>query len=49
MVKEMVSIKSKPGMSREEFIKEYEEELAPLILKLAPGSRNTFGTMCVLP
>jgi hypothetical protein len=40
MVKEMVSIKSKPGLSREEFIKKYEEELAPLILKLCPGIKK---------
>jgi hypothetical protein len=40
MVREMVSIKSKSGIRREEFVKKYEEELAPLILKLCPGIRK---------
>jgi len=36
MVKEMLLIKRKPGLSREEFVKHYEEVHAPLILKNCP-------------
>ena len=40
MVREMASIKSEAGMSREEFIRKYEEELVPLILRLCPGTKK---------
>jgi len=36
MVKEMLLIRRKPGMSREDFIKHYEEVHAPLILRMCP-------------
>lgn len=40
MVKEMVSIKRKAGISSEQFMKKYEEELVPLILRLCPGIKR---------
>ena len=40
MVKEMVLIKSKAGISREEFVRKYEEEFVPLILRLCPGIKK---------
>ena len=36
MVKEIVLIKRKPGLSPEEFIKQYEEMHVPLLLKHCP-------------
>ena len=40
MVKEMVMLKKKEGISREDFVRKYEEELVPLILKLCPSIRK---------
>src|SRR5512136_261305 len=40
MVKEMVMLKKKEGMSREDFVRKYEEELVPLILKLCPSIKK---------
>ena len=36
MVKEMALIKRKPGLSREDFIRYYEEVYAPLMVKSCP-------------
>lgn len=36
MIKVMMLVKRKPGMSREEFVRHYEEVHAPLSLKLLP-------------
>ena len=40
MVKEMLLIKRKEGLSLQEFMKHYEEVHAPLILKLCPSVRK---------
>jgi uncharacterized protein (TIGR02118 family) len=53
MVKEMVLAVRKPGVSREEFIRQYEEVLAPLVLKHCPGikkyARNYVRTKLMAP
>ncbi|RLC96922.1 MAG: EthD family reductase [Chloroflexi bacterium] len=53
MVKEMVLVKRKPGLSREEFIRQYEEVMAPLMLKHCPGikkyARNYVRTKLMAP
>jgi hypothetical protein len=53
MVKEMVLLKKKEGVSREEFLRKYEEELVPLILKLCPSikkyARNYVRTPLTAP
>ena len=40
MLKEMLLIKRKEGLSKEEFIKHYEEVHAPLILKMCPSVKK---------
>jgi len=40
MVKEIVLAKRKPGVTPEEFIRQYEEVLVPLILKHAPAIKK---------
>jgi hypothetical protein len=53
MVKEMVMLKKKEGISREDFVRKYEEELVPLILKLCPSikkyARNYVRTTLAAP
>ena len=53
MVKEMVLVKRKADISREEFVKKYEEVLVPLIMKRCPGIkryvRNYMRTPLMLP
>ena len=53
MVKEMVLAKKKAGLTREEFIRQYEEVLAPLVLKHCPGikkyARNYVRTKLTVP
>ena len=53
MVKEMVMLKKKEGISREDFVHKYEEELVPLILKLCPSikkyARNYVRTPLTAP
>lgn len=40
MVKEIALSKRKPGLSHDEFIKQYEEMFAPLILKHCPSIKR---------
>ena len=53
MVKEMVMLKKKEDISREDFVRKYEEELVPLILKLCPSikkyARNYVRTTLAAP
>jgi hypothetical protein len=53
MVKEMVLAKRKPGITPEEFVRQYEEVLVPLILKHAPAikkyARNYVRTKLTVP
>jgi len=53
MVKEMVMLKKKEGISREDFVCKYEGELVPLILKLCPSikkyARNYVRTPLTAP
>jgi hypothetical protein len=53
MVKEMVLAKRKPGVTPEEFVRQYEEVLVPLILKHAPAikkyARNYVRTKLTVP
>ena len=53
MVKEMVMLKKKEGISREDFVRKYEDELVPLVLKLCPSikkyARNYVRTPLTAP
>lgn len=49
MVKEMVLVKRKTGVSREEFVRKYEDELAPLILRLCPTIKKYLRNYVLTP
>jgi uncharacterized protein (TIGR02118 family) len=49
MIKSMTLIKRKPGLSREEFIKYYEEVHVPLSLKHFPTFRRYVRNYVVVP
>ena len=40
MLKEMLLIKRKEGLSKEDFVKHYEEVHAPLIMKMCPSVKK---------
>ena len=40
MIKEMLLVKRKEGLSKEDFVKHYEEVHAPLIMKMCPSVKQ---------